>query len=179
MKLKKYIFKIICLLLIVCLGVYVCIFAIPNAQDWDIYKQKEINTKIYTVWHIETFEGGGKSRVQYLKNIARSIEKENDGVLFMVSLISPQELSANIASTKPDIISFGFGVGKQILPILNELNNTYEIRDNLIKSATYGNKLMALPYIASGYAKITHAGEIDEWIYGTTGYTSPDRKSVV
>ena len=33
---------------------------------------------------------------------------------------------------------------------------------------------MAIPYISSGYAKFSHGGEISEWIYGKTEFTSPN-----
>lgn len=170
---KKYWFKAFCIVIIVLLSVYVCGFAIKKALDHEIYKQPTVETKIYTVWHIETFEGGGKSRIDYLKKIARSLEKENDGVLFMIRQISPEKLETELMSSMPDIVSFGFGLGKVLLPNLINFEGTYDVRDDLIKSGTFNNKLYAIPYIVSGYALITHGVDTDDFHCGTTNYTKP------
>ncbi len=172
---KKRLLKIICFIFIAILGFYVIFFGFKKARDYQVYKEKEIETKIYTVWHIETFEGGGKARIEYLKTAARLLEKENNGILFMISPIKPEDLSSRIETDKPDIISFGFGIGKTILPLLLELDYTYNARDNLVNSAKYAKGLFAIPYISSGYAFISHAGEIKEYCYGLNSYTYPEK----
>jgi len=174
---KSKLFKIISIALFIIISVYVFLFGIKKATDYEIYKEKEIKTKIYTIWHVETFEGGSKPRIQYLKNIARDIEKENDGVLFMISAVLPEDLETKLKSSTPDIISFGFGVGKVVLPYLIELDSEYNVRDNLIESSKHGKALMAIPYISSGYAKITDAGEVKNFYIGNSDFVFPFKHS--
>lgn len=167
-------FKILSVVLILILGIYILSVGIKRARNHEIYKEPSPDTKIYTVWHVETFEGGGKSRLDYLKSVARSIEKDNPGVLFFIKQIDANNLNNELASSVPDIISFGYGVGKIVLPYLCSFDSTFNIRDELIESASFNNKLYALPFIVSGYAMITH-GELTENLHcGTTGFTSPE-----
>lgn len=171
---KKHWFKILSIILILILGIYILSVGIKKARDHEIYKEPSPDTKIYTVWHVETFEGGGKSRLDYLKNVARSIEKDNPGVLFFIKQIDADNLQTELASSVPDIISFGYGVGKIVLPFLQSFDSTFDIRDELIESATFNNKIYALPFIVSGYAMITHGTQTNNFHCGTTGFTSPE-----
>lgn len=169
---KKYHKTILIFSFVLALSIYVCLFAIKKARDVEIYKQNTIQTKIYEIWHIETFEGGGKSRTNYLKDIALNIEKSNPSILFMVRQISPEKLASELDQARPDIISFGYGVGTTILPFLKEFNQTYEVRSKLIDSGTFNKKLFAIPYILSGYAEISHNAQFNQTIYSKS-YTNP------
>ena len=164
---------VLSLILIIFLGLYVFVFAFKSVLNFNIYTKPSIETKIYSVWHIETFEGGGKSRLTYLKNLAAKIEKENKGVLFNISQIQPQKLESLLQINKPNIISFGFGVGKILLPYLTVQDNTYNVRDNLIDSGNFANKLYAIPYIIGGYAHFSHNQANRQTIYGNNDFTHP------
>ncbi len=172
--LKKNWFKIFSALILVFLCVYVPIVAIKSALDYEIYKEPEIKTKIYTIWHIETFEGGSKARIDYIKSIAREIEKQNAGVLFMIKAIEPEILADEINSSVPDMISFGFGVGKIVLSNLLPFERSFDIRDELVASGSFNNKFYAIPYIVSGYALITHGVLTNNFHCGQEGYTNPE-----
>ena len=175
MKLIKKSWKfILCSALISFLGVYVCLFAIKNVRNYAIYTKPSTETKIYSVWHIETHEGGGKSRLTYLKNLANKIEKENAGVLFHISTIAPQNLEETLKNNVPDVISFGFGVGKILLPYLTIQDNSYSVRDELFTSGSFANKLYAIPYIIGGYASFIHSENNTETIFGNNDYTKPN-----
>lgn len=160
--------------LICLLGVYVCIFAIKKVRNYEIYSKPSIETKIYSVWHIETHEGGGKSRLTYLKNLAKKIEKQNAGILFNIIQVSPDKLENEIENSVPDIVSFGFGVGKVLLPYLTTQENSYSIRDELFASGSFNNKLYAIPYIIGGYARFSHNENNSETIYGFNDFTRPN-----
>lgn len=172
--LKKNWVKILNLLLIATLSVYVLAVAIKKVKDYQIYREPEIDTKIYTIWHIETFEGGGVARINFLKKVARKIESENDGILFMIKEIKADELDIKLQNSTPDIISFGFGVGKIVLPYLKASEYCYDIRDELLISGSFNNQFYAIPYIASGYAIITHGILTENFHCGSTGYTKPE-----
>ena len=129
MKLIKKSWKfVLCTILIAILGIYVCFFAIKKVRNYEIYSKPSIQTKIYSVWHIETHEGGGKSRLTYLKNLANQLEKQNAGLLFNIQQIQPEKLEAALQSSTPDIVSFGFGVGKILLTKLVVQANSYSVR---------------------------------------------------
>ena len=172
--LKKNWFKLLNVVLILILAIYVLSVAIKKIKDDEIYKEPEINTKIYTVWHIETFEGGGIPRINLLKKVAHEIESKNDGILFMIKEINAENLSLELDNSSPDIISFGYGVGSIILPYLTASEYSYDIRDELIISGSFNNSIYALPYIASGYSIITHGVLNENFHCGTTGYTKPE-----
>lgn len=167
----KYLF---CTLLICFLGFYVCFFAIKKVRNYEIYSKPSIVTKIYSVWHIETFEGGGKSRLTYLKNLTNKIEKENAGVLFNIIQIQPEKLENELKHTIPEIVSFGFGVGKILLPYLSVQENSYSVRDELFASGNFANKLYAIPYILAGYARFVHNENNTETIFGMNDFTKPN-----
>lgn len=164
----------LCLILICLLGVYVCFFAIKKVRNYDIYSKPSIDTKIYSVWHIETHEGGGKSRLTYLKNLAKQLEKENPGILFHFSTIEPNNLSESLQTSLPDIVSFGFGVGKILLPHLSVQDNSFSVRDELFASGNFANKLYAIPYIIGGYASFKHIENNTQTIYGNNDFTKPN-----
>ena len=172
---KSHYLKLISFALLIFVLVYVPIVAINKARDYEIYKEPEIKTRIYTIWNIETFEGGGKARVDYLKNIVRIMEKTHDGLLFMIKTIKPEKLESEINAATPDIISFGFGVGNLVLNKLIAFDKTYDVRDELIESGSFASKVYALPYIVSGYAMIKHNENQNEnnFHVGASQYVKP------
>ena len=89
MKIKKSTFLTVTnVLLIVILSAYTIFFSFKSCVDQEIFTQPKENTQIYTIWHIETFEGGSKARIDYLKMIARDLEKQNPLNLFMIKQIN-------------------------------------------------------------------------------------------
>lgn len=171
---RKLFFKILNICLIALIVIIVPCISINKARNYEVYKEPEIEPKIYTLWHIETFEGGGKSRLSYLNAIAREIEKQQKGVLIMVRNITPDKLNAELENSTPDMFSFGFGVGRNVLDKLISLEDTFNVRDELLSSGSFNGELYAIPYIASGYAMITHASGVGVLHCGTNGYTKPE-----
>lgn len=171
------------LILFICLasilGLYTCMFAIKKVRNLEIYYKPNLTLKIYSVWHVETFEGGGKARISYLKQVASDIEKSNDGVLFNIQAVDANLLEFKLNGELPDIISFGFGVGKIVLPYLTNLENNYTVRDALVDSGSFANKIYALPYMVGGYAKICHNEENTTSIYGANLYTCPTNHNML
>lgn len=170
---KKHWFKILSVVLIVAISFYVLAFGIKKARNCEILKGDEKQQTIYTVWHVETFEGGGKARIDYLKTIARNMEKQDNHVLFIIKAVAPNKLADELQISKPDIISFGFGVGEIVLPYLTAQENSFEIRDELIESGSFNKKFYAVPYIVSGYAMFNHSMQANEFHVGTNNYTKP------
>ncbi len=172
--LKNYWLKIFSVALVAAISLYTLSFGIKKARNYEVLKGKEKQQTIYTIWHVETFEGGGKARLDFLKNIARNMEKQDETVLFMVKTIDLRALESELTNAKPDIISFGFGVGKIVLPYLNSFDSTFNVRDELIESGSFNKNFYAVPYIISGYAMFNHSAESNEFHVGQTNYTSPE-----
>lgn len=170
--LKKHWSKFLSVILMVILGFYVCCYAFK--QQNSIYSKPNTETEIYSVWHIETFEGGGKARIDFLKSVANHLEKENPNALYVIKAINPDNLEAELAESSPDIISFGFGVGNIVLPHLSVLTSTYNVRDDLVESGMFNSNLYALPYIVSGYAEIKHSTLQNKTCYGENIFTKPE-----
>lgn len=172
---KKHWIKLFSIVLVVGISFYVLLFGIKKARNFEVLKGAKKEQTIYTIWHIETFEGGGKARIDYLKTIARNMEKQDETVLFMIKTIDPRSLQSELESSQPDIISFGFGVGKTILPFLTNFENSFDVRDELISSGSFNKKFYAVPYIISGYALFTHSANSNEFHVGATNYTTPEK----
>ncbi|MBQ9795656.1 MAG: hypothetical protein IJW36_01665 [Clostridia bacterium] len=172
--LKKNWFKLMSAVLIVALSTYVLMFGIKKAKNYEVFKGVEKEQTIYTIWHVETFEGGGKARIDYLKTIARNMEKQDETALFMIKIVDPRILDNALQNSQPDIISFGFGVGKVVLPYLTNFENTFDVRDELLYSGSFNKKLYAVPYIVSGYAMFNHSASSTKFHVGTTNYTAPE-----
>ena len=64
---KKHWFKVLSVVLIGAISIYVLMFGMKRARNYEILKGDEKQQTIYTIWHVETFEGGGKARIDYLK----------------------------------------------------------------------------------------------------------------
>ena len=75
----------------------------------------------------------------------------------------------------PDIISFGYGVGSTILPHLQSLENTYNIRDELLESGSFNKKFYAAAYLMGGYAMFTHSNMESEFHCGQNDYINPSK----
>lgn len=121
--------------------------------------------EVYEIWHIESFEGGGKSRLSYLKSIALDYEKQYPTKLFMIKQVEAEQLESLLAQTTPALISFTEQSAKAVLPHLLEQSNEFDIQNNFLDSAKFNGELMAIPYIASGYCYITKANSADTILY--------------
>ena len=111
--------------------------------------------QIYELWHIESFEGGGQSRQNYLTQIALNYESEKPTHLFMVKTVEADQLKNALQQNTPDLISFSEQVAKTILPYLTCFEDEYDVQPHYLDSARYNGKLMAVPFIASGYCYFT------------------------
>lgn len=175
---KAIMLKIVGACCVLAISIYVCAFGIKKAKEFAIYNKKTAETVVYTIWHIETFEGGSTPRINYIKNIARELEKQNPGLLFNIQSIDPNKLADQLLESVPDIISFGQGVGKLVLNHLSKFdtkNNNFNVREELLNAGTFNGKVYALAYIMSGYALFSHGEKETSIEYGTSGYISPEK----
>ncbi len=83
-----------------------CLLLIPKGNA-----EEKGEKRVVTVWNVDTFEGGKGSRTTFLRSVARTVEKERDGVFFLVSSYTLEGASAAFAKgERPDLLSFGLGL---------------------------------------------------------------------
>ncbi len=74
-------------------------------------KKEPTQTRVVSVWNVDTFEGGKGSRTAFLKKIARKVEKQRAGVYFLVTNYTIEGAEAAAAQgNAPDLLSFGVGL---------------------------------------------------------------------
>ena len=159
--------KIINIALIVFFIAFSALFCLYKFNNTPLIEGNNSTIQIYEWWHIESFEGGGANRQNYLNQLALNYEKENPTTLFMVKRIEADQLEEALKQNTPHLISFSEQVAKIVLPYLQSFDNEYNIQDNYLESATYNKKLMALPFIASGYCYFTKTNSKELNLYTT------------
>lgn len=147
--------KIFNICLIVFFIAFCCFVCMQKFNSLPLISGNENELTVYEWWHIESFEGGSSNRYNYLKNICLSYEKNNPTVLFMVKNIDAEQLETALQKNSPHIISFSEQVANIVLPYLQSFDQEYDVRENFLESAKFNGKLMAIPYIASGYCYFT------------------------
>lgn len=151
MKLKK----VLNIFLIVFFVAFSAFFCLNKFNTIPLINENNNHLKVYEWWHIESFEGGGKNRQNYLNSLALEYEKNMPIHLFMVKSVQADQLEDALKQNKPALISFSEQVAQIVLPYLKEFDNEYNVQDNFIESAKYNGRLMAIPFIASGYCYFT------------------------
>ncbi|MBQ3115526.1 MAG: hypothetical protein IJC07_00690 [Clostridia bacterium] len=107
---------------------------------------------ILNVWHVDGFEGGVGSRRQFLLNRAIEFEKQNSGVLVMVSNFTFEGINERLAKGEyPDLISFSLGVN---------VDRTLRLDcKNLSNGGFVGDKAYATAWCRGGYVLIANASK--------------------
>lgn len=116
---------------------------------------KEIDIKymgILEMWNIDTFEGGSKSRTSFLEKQALKFEKISTGTFIMVSNMTVEQAKLNLQNgIIPDLISFGIGIGDDLLEYLSPLSETFNVRKDILNGGKCNDIQYAIPYILGGY----------------------------
>ena len=156
----QFIFRCFVALLVIAFTIIMPLKVIPN-----FLKAKSLTSEsrefdfmgVLEVWHIETFEGGSVSRSSWLEKKGTEFSKLNEGCYLMINTMSLEQVKLNLESGKrPNMFSFGIGVGATISNYLSEYTGKVSVRDDLLDSGTINNKIYAIPYILGGYAIFTN-----------------------
>lgn len=125
------------------------------------------NSLVLTVWHVDAFEGGKGSRCTFLRNVATSYTKENQGVYLLVQNFSIEGFKDALKAGKhPDIVSFG-GCD------LGVENFAREIKFDGQDGGVVGKKRYAIAYLKGGYFKLTKGNGKSETILSSSEYSAP------
>lgn len=123
---------------------------------------------VVNFWQIDSFEGGTGSRANFLKEITKKFEKQNNGVFVNIESITAEKAEKLIKSgqKKPDIISYGSGVeiDENLLAELNLIN---------IPDAVKNIKSKAVPWCIGAYFML---GDSDKNKWGNDGFLKQTKK---
>ncbi len=115
--------------------------------------------QVVRVWNVDTFEGGKGSRTAFLKSVARRVEKETEGVYFLVlSLTAEGARTAFAEGNFPDMLSFGIGLS-EFAEISLPLPYSFA-------GGEMGGKTLAYPWCAGRYYLFSLSDDFKE--EGTT-----------
>ena len=114
---------------------------------------------ILELWHVETFEGGSVSRATFLERESRTFENKHKGTYISIQTMTLEQFDLNLsAGKKPNMLSFGIGVGSNFLNDLVVLDSE-NVRQDIAFGGKFNGKQMAIPYILGGYGIITNNGQ--------------------
>lgn len=101
---------------------FLCVFAVTVAFIlFPRAERAQAATCAVRIWNVDTFEGGKGSRTSFLNRIAASVRKKHREVYFLVRSYTVEGArSAFLSGDRPDLISYGVGLGEGVeyfLPI--------------------------------------------------------------
>ncbi|MCL2483789.1 MAG: hypothetical protein FWD89_01110 [Firmicutes bacterium] len=122
------------------------------------YRKDNPRTTAQTVlelWHVESFEGSS-GLFSYLRNEAIRFNKSNKEIFIIVKKLTQQEFLETSKESKPDIISFSYHIGNDVLAMLTPLNQNFGVRPELQRAGEASGNIFAVPFAMSGYALISN-----------------------
>lgn len=133
------------------------LFTKINELNYSLNPESDVgNSKILTLYNIDTFEGGSYARSVFLEKRAQEFEKENKGIYIIIKNLTLEQLSSLLVANKtPNIITFGIGVEDSFVNKLIVLED-FGVRGDLIKGGYYNSQLLAVPIILGGYSLISN-----------------------
>ena len=145
------ILKIASICLAAAFFLYVPLFVIPKIGG-GADTEKPGQRGIVELWHVENFDGGSASRVDWLKGRSKEFESKNKGVYVHVTLYTLEQVLAAIANGQHfDLLSFSAGFGTEILSSLREYQGALNTSDNYTAGGAFEGRQYAVPYMAGGY----------------------------
>ena len=130
-------------------------------QDINDFFNMDLDTKVLSLVHIETFEGSMSSRGKYLEKLATLFNKKRKDVYITIKTLTIEELELNFEDGFCDIVSFGYGVGDFLKDNLIKLKNI-DMHKSFLESGKSDGEILAYPYSFGGYATITRQSAINK-----------------
>ena len=157
--------RIINISLIVFFVAFSLLVCLNKFNKTPLIEDNKSSIEILELWHIESFEGGGVNRQNYLNQLALSYQNQTSTTIVMVKSINAGQLQDALQHKAPHLISFSEQVALTILPHLQSIDCEYDVMDNYLESSRYNGKLLAIPFIASGYCYFTKTTSTNTSIY--------------
>ena len=141
------IFRIITAILLVGICIFSFTIGVNNINALNPNFNPTTYKGVITLWQVDSFEGGRGSRKQFLLDTAVGFEKQNKGVLVMVTNYTKEGVEDNLKQgIKPDLISFSHGVSVDN-PIALNLPST-------ANGGKLGQTTYFVPWCRGGYVLI-------------------------
>ncbi len=153
--------------------VFTAIFGIEKIKTAGEIKgsQNSGEKTIITVWQIDSFEGGINSRRRFLENVAKSFERKNSGVLFLVLGYTEEGARENFSKgIFPDLISYGNGV---YIEKAIELTGVKSFKGGMIGDKTFGAVWARGGYVLIENKNYEKREEVEEIAISSQTYTQP------
>lgn len=107
-------------------------------------EETEAARRVVRIWNVETFEGGKGSRTAFLKSVARQVEKQTEGLYFLVTSLTREGARQSfLEGDCPDLLSFGIG--------LSEFSERARPLPYSFKGGELGGETLAYPWCAGRY----------------------------
>lgn len=134
---------------------FVPLFVIPRITT-EHTQAKQEKKGIIELWHIESFEGGSASRVDWLLGRSREFENKHKGVYVSVTLKTKEQVFEAIENGQHfDLLSFSTGLGAEIMAHLQEYKGAVNSSDNFTAGGVWNGRQYAVPYMTGGYFLFT------------------------
>ncbi len=92
--------------------IFTCLFFVFPSLPYGKAEEDGTQKVVLRIFHVDTFEGGRGARGGFLSKIASRFEKENEGVICMVTTKTVEGLKLSLQEGDiPDLLSFGVGAG--------------------------------------------------------------------
>ena len=143
---------------------------------------------VLELWNIDTFAGGSISKKDFLEKVSVIFESSHSGVYINCKNMTLEEFSYAVGDNKkPDLISFGFGAGNSVKPLLQPLDIMCDnVKQEVKLSGISNGEQYAVGYLMGGYSFFTTAEKLASTTkedivlskdYYTCGYDISLRKS--
>ena len=142
------IFKFLAGAVIVAAGLTTAFFGAGKISEEKEFASQKHYRGVISVWQIDSFEGGSGSRKNFLLSAARGFEKENEGVLVMVTEHTPESAEKSMREGSfPDAVSYGNGT---------EITGAKKLSTPFFIGGAVGKDMYAVPWCRGGYCLIAN-----------------------
>lgn len=144
-------------------------FVAVKSDDMQLIYQNFLGTKskyqgIIEIWNVDTFESGSASKTSYLSSMAKSYQRKNRGLYFMVRNLTEQECMNLLESGQsPDLFSCSYGVAEQIREHIQSFSATDDvsIKSDFLNAGKVGDELYGLAWCRGVYCLISTAKHLE------------------
>ena len=136
-------------------------------------KDKEANpSTVIEVWHVDSFEGGRGSRVEFLKRRALSFTEKNKDTLILVRALSEEGLTDALSKgLLPDLFSVSGVIAKRLLPYIQPYCGALHAEEHFAASGRKNGEQLFLPWHTGGYLLFAYNSTLEKAGISTENFT--------